>query len=212
MKECNICGKILDEATPSSKQMSADGKEYYICKECEEREVRVEQTRPYYICTKCGFIHPKDDYKGVCSFCLEKDGAKMVGLTQLEEEQINTDPTQIYAERLGDETAKKIADWQSSAEREKATKIQTRQRHIDTVFVLGIVAGYFMLDFAIRGFLDNKAAFLSLLLLTVLEIVAAPVFKSADARAQDKKIPIIALLALMAAFVAVYIVIYRLFA
>ena len=207
MKVCNLCGKEFDDAADMNVHTAENGTEYYICGECEEKGVNVSDTKNYYICKNCGFVHYEDEYSGLCKFCGHANEAQKVGLTEVEEQLIDSDPEKLYEEKLGAEAAEKISAWKISGEQKEVEIRHTRDRKIDTVFVAAIIIGYFMLDFAIRKFVNNKALFTALLAPTLIEIISAPVFKAIDRKPRKKPLPIWSIFAVMAACLAIYFLI-----
>lgn len=207
MKICNLCGKEFDENEKMYPHTAENGVEYYLCESCEKDGVEVCETAVYYICKNCGYAHTEKEYSGVCKFCGHTQSAEKVGLTKAEEELLNSEPEKIYEEKLGVQAAEKIAAWSDSKERKEVAKMQKRDRNIDTVFVVAIIIGYFMLDFAIRGFLGSKPVFMALLAMTVLEIISPPVFKVIDKKHGKNSLPIWSIFVAMAVFSAAYVLI-----
>lgn len=208
---CNICGKDFDEKELNLKK-TEDGMEYYTCNHCENEGVVIYDTKEYYICMECGHPHTKDEFTGICKFCEQKDSFTKVNLTEVEEQLLDTNPSILYVEKLGEEAAKHIVGWKESAEKKKTDMRHKRDRYIDTTFVVGIILGYILLEINIRNHINQKGLFLLLLIPTILVIITAPVFKKIDRMPDKKPLPIWLTLVIMAIFTDIFYIITKLFA
>lgn len=211
MKICNVCGKEF-EVNELTVQRTEDGTEYCICSQCENEGVEVSETTEYHICKQCGYPHQKDEFSGICKFCEQTKEFERVDLTQVEEEMLDSDPQKLYKEKLGDASAKKIAEWIESPQRKEVGVRHRRDRLIDTASVVGIILGYILLELSIRNYSSNKNTFLALIIPTVLVIVAAPIFKKIDRKPRKKPLPIWSIYIIMAVLIDIYVVIAKVFA
>ena len=205
MKICNVCGKEFEENYLIA-QHTEDGTEYYICKDCNEG-VEVNETTEYHICKQCGYPHTKDEFNGICKFCEQTSEFEKMEITEVEEELLDSDPQKFYKEKLGEDAAKKIADWIESPERREIGIRHKRDRLIDTASVVGIIVGYILLELSIRNYSYNKNSFLALIIPTILVITASPIFKKIDKMPRKKSLPIWLIYVIMAILVDIYIII-----
>lgn len=208
MKNCNVCGKEFEE-NELTIQKTEDGTEYYICSHCKNEGVEIKETSEYYICRKCGYPHQQDEFTGVCKFCEQKKDFEKIELTEVEEELLDTNPQKLYKEKLGEESAKKIAEWIESPARKEVGIRHKRDRIIDTASAVGIILAYILLEVGIRNYSENKNTFLALLIPIIAVLVASPVFKKAD---RKKQLPLWSIYVILAGLVDIYIVIAKLFA
>lgn len=208
---CNVCGKEFEEKDLILKTTD-DGAEYYICNDCETNGVVLDQTVEYYICKKCGYPHRKDEFKNVCKFCEQTGDFEKLELTAVEEDLLNDNPQKFYKEKLGDDIAANIAQWIESPEREEVGIRHKRDRIIDTSSLVGILLGYFLLETSMGSYAGNKVILLVLLTLTVLTIIASPVFKIIDRKPRNKPLPLWLIYIVFALIVDAYIVVLKFFA
>lgn len=200
---CNSCGREFDEGAQMYTHTSENGTEYIVCAECENDGIEVVETTTYCVCSNCGFICEKEVFDGICEFCGEKDNFGEIELTQAEEHDFDTDKLKIYEEKLGRDFADKVEAWKDSEAKKKVDAAHKRDMRIDTIFVIGIVLAYFMGDSAIRNFFADKVKFVSLMIPTILTLIAAPVFKKHDKKSK-RKLPLWLILAAMAVFLDIY--------
>ena len=170
------------------------------------------ETTEYYICKQCGYPHPKDEFNGICKFCEQSGDFKKTELTEVEEELLYNNPLKLYKEKLGEGDAKKIAEWIESPKRKEAGIRHKRDRMIDTAAVVGILLGYILLELDIRKYMANKMMFITLLIPTVLILLAAPLFKKIDKKPRKVSLPIWSIYVAMAILTDIYVVITKLFA
>lgn len=206
---CNVCGKEYESENDVTKRCSHEGVEYYICDSCDKNGIELTQTTNYILCKKCGYPHKTKEYKGLCSFCGGTDCA-VVYLTAVEEELLQSEPEMIYSEKLGKDIAEDIVSWQNSEEKKAVMLRHRKDRITDTFFVVGIIIGYILLEYSIRGFLNDKFAFVKLLVPTVGVIVASPIFKVIDHSRRERPLPLWALPVVMALIVDLYLVLLTL--
>lgn len=209
MKICNVCGKEFEE-NELIRNTTDDGTEYFICEKCNDG-IEVSDTTEYYICKKCGYPQTKDEFKGVCEFCEQTENFEKLELTEVEEELLDSDPQQFYKEKLGEDSAKKIAEWIESPERKDVGIRHKRDRLIDTASVIGIIVGYILLELSIRKFSNGKNSFLALTIPTILVIITGPLFKKIDRMPRKKHLPIWSIYVIMAILVDIYIIIAKYF-
>lgn len=208
-KICNSCGKEFDENALMHTHTAENGTEYLICDKCETNGVEITAKKPYYICKNCGFPHDEEDFNGICKFCSHKDCFEKIELTEPEEKLLDEAPDKLYKEKLGEDASKKIAEWIESPERDAVGERHRRDRKIDGFFVLGIILSYILLDFDIRGFVNDKFMFIALLIPTVLVLITAPVFKEIDKKPRKNPLPIWLILVFMAVFVDLYWIVLK---
>ncbi len=208
MEICNVCGKELSE-NEAIRNLADDGTEYCICKQCNDG-VEVKDTREYYICKQCGYPHPKKDFKGICDFCEQTKDFEMLELTAVEEELLDNEPQKFYKEKLGDEQAKKIADWIESPHRKEVGIRHRRDRLIDTASLVGIILAYILLEFTMNAYNpNNKLKFITLLVITVMTLVASPAFKKADRKPRKKPLPLWSIYVIMAVLVDIFVLVLK---
>lgn len=203
MKICNVCGKEFDEKDLVTRTAD-DGTEYFICTTCDTEGVEVTETLEFHICKKCGYPHEKKEFKGMCKFCEQTEDFATLNLTQVEADLLYEEPETILKNTLGEDAALKIAKWKESPESEKVDIRHKRDRIIDTSSLLGIIAGYFMLELSMRTYMNNKPLLYMLLSLTVLMLVASPVIKSIDRQPRNKPLPIWLSFAVLAVIGVIY--------
>lgn len=207
MENCNVCGKELEENNLHV-QKTDDGTEYYICSHCKNEGVEINEASDYYICKQCGYPHQNDEFTGVCKFCEQRKDFKKIKLTEVEEELLDTNPQKLYKEKLGEESAKKIAKWIESPERKEVGIRHRRDRIIDTASAVGIILAYILLEVGIRNYSENKITFLALMIPTISVLAASPLFKKAD---RKKQLPLWSIYVILALLVDVYIIIAKIF-
>lgn len=210
MKICNVCGTEFND-TELNVQIAEDGTEYYICNQCETEGVKISETKEYYICKQCGYPHLKDEFNGICKFCEQSENVEKVELTAVEEELLDSNPQKLYKEKLGDASAKKIAEWIESPARKEIGIRHKRDRIIDTASVVGIILGYILLELAIRNYASNKNSFLALIIPTILVIIASPVFKMIDRKPRKKPLPLWGIYVIFALLTDIYVIIAKFF-
>ncbi len=211
MKICNVCGKEFEE-NEVSMQQAEDGTEYYICNICNNEGVEISDTQEYYICRQCGYPHQKDEYNGICKFCENKKDFERLELTQVETELLDSNPQKFYKEKLGEEHAKKISDWIESPHRREIGIRHKRDRFIDTAWVIGIIIGYILLELTMTTHSGDKRVFIPLLIVTVLVIATAPIFKKIDRLPNEKPLPLWLVYVFMAILVDIFAIIVKFFA
>ena len=208
MEICNVCGKEIEE-NEIIKNVSDDGTEYCICKKCNEG-VEVKDTTEYYICKQCGYPQPKKEFKGICGFCEQTKDFEMLELTAVEEELLYNEPQKLYKEKLGEIQAKKIAEWIESPQRKEVGIRHKRDRLIDTASLVGIILAYILLEFTMGAYSpDNKLKFFTLLVLTVITLVASPTFKKTDRKPRKKLLPIWSIYVIMAVLVDIFVLVLK---
>lgn len=211
MKNCNVCGKEFEE-NELNLQKADDGTEYYICGQCENEGVEIKETVEYHICKQCGYPHQKDEFTDICKFCEQTKDFEKVELTAVEEELLDEDPKKLYKEKLGEASAKRIAEWIESPQRKEVGIRHKRDRLIDTASVVGIILGYILLELAIRNYSTDKNTFLALIIPTILVIITSPVFKKIDRKPRKKPLPIWSVYVIMALLTNIYVLIAKFFA
>ena len=207
---CNICGKEFDKRELIMKK-TEDGTEYGICKNCEENGIEILDTCQYYICKQCGYPHKADEFKGICKFCSQKIDFEKLELTAVEEELLNTEPQKLYCDKLGEETAEKIAEWAESPQRKEVGIRHKRDMLIDTAMLIGLLLTYFLLEFNRGNYVNNKWLCVGLMIPAVLVLITAPLFKKFDRKPRKKPLPIWIIYVIMALLVDLYILIIKLF-
>lgn len=208
MKTCNVCGKEFDEKDLIL-QNSDDGTEYYVCTECETKGVQVTETVEYHICSQCGYPHQKDEFKGICKFCEQTKSFAKIELTEVEEQMLDVNPQKLYKEKLGDEAAAKIAQWIESPQRKEVGIRHRRDRIIDTSSLIGILVGYILLETTMNNYTSNKVIFLILLAVTVMAIIASPLFKLIDRKPRKKPLPLWLSYVIIALIIDLYVLIAK---
>ena len=189
MKTCNVCGKEFEEKDLITRTAD-DGTEYLICSNCDTEGVKVTDTIEFHVCKQCGYPHEKKEFKGICKFCEQTEDFATLNLTQVEADLLYEDPEALLKNTLGEDAALKIAKWKESPESEKVEIRHNRDRVIDTSTLFGIISAYFMLEFSMRTYMNNKPVLYMLLALTVLMLVASPVIKSLDRQPRNKPLPL----------------------
>lgn len=211
MEFCNLCGKKLGEKDSFCTHTQKDGTKYILCADCETKGARLDgETKDYFICENCGTVYEAANFKNACKMCENKEKIKKISLTSAEIEFSDREPEKFYEEKLGTAAAKQIAEWKSGKERKKIMAQNKREQKTDAIFVSAIVIGYFMLDFAIRNFIGNKLAFISLLIPSFLEIATVPLFKAAEKRTRKKAFKIRTYIIAEAIFIAAYFAVLKL--
>lgn len=205
-KVCNLCGRNLSDNDTFFSHKTEDEKEYYLCQNCEENGVEILDKKKFYICGTCGFPHSEEQYSGVCEFCENKLDFKELYLTSVEEELLDKNPNKLYEQKLGKEKAKQIADWIESPKRKETGVRHKRDRQIDTVFFVGIVISYILLELNIRSFVTDWVKFSILLIPIILILISAPVFKFLDRKKNNKRISIWTLPIIIAILVDIYVI------
>lgn len=207
MKTCNVCGKEFDEKELLTRT-SEDGTEYFICSHCDTNGVKVTETVEFHICKQCGYPHEKKEFKGVCKFCEQTEDFATLNLTEVEADLLYEDPETLLTNTLGKDAASKIAKWKDSPESEKVETRHRRDRIIDTSFLIGIIASYFMLEFSMKNYINNKPVLYMLLSLTVLMLVTSPVIKSFDRKPRNKPLPLWLSFGILAVIAVIYILVF----
>ena len=208
MKNCNVCGNEFEE-NELIKNTTEDGTEYYVCKKCNDG-VELKDTKEYYICKQCGYPQPKKGFKGICDFCEQTKDFKMLELTTVEEELLYNEPQKFYREKLGEEQAKKIAEWIESPKRKEAGIRHRRDRLIDTASVVGIILAYILLEFTMKAYsADNKLKFFTLLVITIMTLVASPAFKKSDRKPRKKPLPLWGIYVIFALLVDLFVLVLK---
>jgi len=208
MEICNVCGKEIP-GNEVIKNIADDGTEYCICKECNEG-VEVTETTVFYICKQCGYPHEKKNFKGICDFCEQTKDFEMMELTEVEADMLYDEPQKFYKEKLGDEAAKKIADWIESPMRKEVGIRHKRDRLIDTATLVGIIIAYILLEFTIGAYhTAGKLKFATLLVITVMTLAASPMFKKADKKPRNKPLPIWSIYLILAVLVDIFVLVLK---
>ena len=208
MKICNVCGKEFEE-NELIKNTAEDGTEYFVCKQCDEG-VEVKDTTEYCICKQCGYPQTKKEFKGKCDFCEQASDFETLKLTQVEEELLYNEPKKFYKEKLGEEQAKKIADWIESPKRKEVGVRHKRDRLIDTASLIGIIIAYILLEFTMGAYsADNKLKFFTLLVITIITLVFAPMFKKADRKPRKKPLSIWSIYLVFAVLVDIFVLVLK---
>lgn len=210
-KICNLCGCGLNNGDEFFTHKTDDGKEYYLCKECEENGVEIHEKKKFYICGVCGFPHCEEQYAGICNFCENNSDFEELYLTSVEEELLDNNPRKLYEQKFGEEKAKKIAEWTQCPEHGENDLRLKRDRHIDTVFFAGIVISYILLELSIRLFVSDWVKFFALLVPTILVLISSPVFKFFDKKEKSKNVSIWILPVIIAILVDIYTLIAKFF-
>lgn len=203
MEICNVCGKELSE-NEIIRNKADDGTEYCICKECNDG-VEVDGTTTFYICKQCGYPHTKKGYKGVCDFCEQSSSFETLELTEVEADMLYDEPQKFYKEKLGEDAAKKIADWIESPKRKEVGIRHKRDRIIDTAFVIGIILAYILVEFTMNTYNPaNKIKFTILLAITIITLLASPVYKKIDKKPRKKPLPLWGIYVILAVLTGVF--------
>ncbi|MBR5518830.1 MAG: APC family permease [Clostridia bacterium] len=208
MEICNVCGKEIPE-NEVIKNVAEDGTEYYICKECNEG-VEVSETTVFYLCKQCGYPHEKKNFKGICDFCEQSKHFEMLELTEVEADMLYDEPQKFYKEKLGEEAAKKIADWIESPMRKEVGIRHKRDRLIDTASLIGIIIAYILLEFTLGAYhTASKLKFATLLVITVMTLAASPMFKKADRKPRKKPLPLWSIYLILAVLVDIFVLVLK---
>ena len=208
MEICNVCGKELSE-NEVIKATADDGTEYFVCKECNDG-VEVSQTSVFHICKQCGYPHEEKNFKGTCDFCEQSADFETLELTEVEADMLYDQPQKFYKEKLGGEAAKKIADWIESPMRKEVGIRHKRDRLIDTASLIGIIIAYILLEFTMGAYhTASKLKFATLLVITVMTLVASPMFKKADRRPRNKPLPLWSIYLILAVLVDIFVLVLK---